>query len=130
MLECRLLNSLFYLIPGMVFSIGVGSNTHLGLLFCTNNKGLNLILIHASLVGTFLVCFVFAHTRSIGTIDSSMCAFFMQLNGPPTYSGTVKVMLVHEDGTKHTSCFLDETKDRQKALTKKIDPKNTNMIIE
>ena len=38
-------------------------------------------------------------------------------------------MLAHEDGTKHVSCFLDETKDRQKALTKKIDPQS-NMIVE
>ena len=38
-------------------------------------------------------------------------------------------MLVHDDGTKHTSCFLDESKDRQKALVKKIDP-NSNMIVE
>ena len=39
------------------------------------------------------------------------------------------MMLVHDDGTKHTSCFLDETKDRQKALAKKIDPQS-NMIVE
>lgn len=54
----------------------------------------------------------------------------MQIIGQPTYSGFVTVTLVHEDGTKHTSCFLDETKDRKKALLKKIDPKNTNMIVE
>jgi hypothetical protein len=41
----------------------------------------------------------------------------------------VRVALVHDDGTKHTSCFLDESKDRQKALLKKIDP-NSNMIVE
>ena len=46
-----------------------------------------------------------------------------------TYSGTVRVSLVHEDGSKHGSCFLDETKDRQKALSKKIDPQS-NMIVE
>jgi len=54
----------------------------------------------------------------------------MQIIGHPTYSGIVTVALVHEDGTKHTSCFLDETKDRKKALIKKIDPKNKNMIVE
>ena len=59
----------------------------------------------------------------------SLPFMYIQIIGPPTYSGTVKVMLVHDDGTKHTSCFLDETKDRQKALTKKIDP-NSNMIVE
>ena len=55
--------------------------------------------------------------------------FPVQIIGPMTYSGTVHVSLVHEDGSKHTSCFLDETKDRQKALTKKIDPQS-NMIVE
>lgn len=58
-----------------------------------------------------------------------LSSIFLQILGPMTYAGTVKVMLVHDDGTKHGSCFLDETKDRQKALTKKIDPQS-NMIAE
>ncbi|CAI8035638.1 hypothetical protein GBAR_LOCUS19968 [Geodia barretti] len=53
----------------------------------------------------------------------------VKIVGPMTYSGTVRVSLVHEDGSKHGSCFLDETKDRQKALSKKIDPQS-NMIVE
>jgi len=44
--------------------------------------------------------------------------------------GTVDVKLVHEDGSDHTSCSLDDTsEERRNALSKKIGPHN-QMVAE